>query len=35
MSRFTAVLQRIAPPTLIVLVWALQQGLLLQLAGVA
>lgn len=35
MSRFTALLQRIAPPTLLFLVWGLQQGLLFQLSGVA
>jgi hypothetical protein len=33
MPRFTALLQRIAPPTLLLLCWGLQQGLLLQLAG--
>ena len=33
MSRFTTLLQRIAPPTLLLLCWGLQQGLLLQLSG--
>jgi hypothetical protein len=33
MPRFTAFLHRIAPPTLLLLCWGLQQGLLLQLGG--
>jgi hypothetical protein len=35
MSRFTRFLQAAAPPTLLVLCWGLQQGLLLTVSGVA